>query len=175
MANYNSKHTGSQIETAVARALPGGAIDKSIAEKMHALESTDYPGCYYRMVNGVQEWINPPTVAGVEFRTTERRSAKPVYTRLIDCGNMPAAGSVAIVQAPYDEAANPIATAWIYNSYLSYYNQSLPRYTTGSPTTVAYGVATTASGLININCGDTDLTNADAHLFVTLKYTKTTD
>ena len=27
MAQYNSKHTGSQIDTAVARALPGGAID----------------------------------------------------------------------------------------------------------------------------------------------------
>ena len=30
MANYNSKHTGSQIDSAVARALAGGAIDKAL-------------------------------------------------------------------------------------------------------------------------------------------------
>lgn len=30
MANYNSKHTGSQIDSAVARALAGGSIDKAL-------------------------------------------------------------------------------------------------------------------------------------------------
>ena len=33
------------------------------------------------------EWINPPTLLGVEYRTTERWSdGKPVYTRLVTCG-----------------------------------------------------------------------------------------
>lgn len=36
MANYNSKHTGSQIDSAVARALAGGAIDQDIAKKIDA-------------------------------------------------------------------------------------------------------------------------------------------
>ena len=54
MANYNSKHTGSQIDSAVTRALSGGAIDQDIAKKMDATESTDYPGCYYRMSNNVK-------------------------------------------------------------------------------------------------------------------------
>lgn len=55
-----------------------------------ATESTDYPGCYYRMVNGAQEWINPPMVADVEYLTTERWNGKPVYTKYISTfGTMP--------------------------------------------------------------------------------------
>lgn len=47
------------------------------------IEDTTYPGCYHRTVNGVTEWINPPLVADVEYRTTERWFGKPVYTRTI--------------------------------------------------------------------------------------------
>ena len=45
-------------------------------------EDADHPGCYYRMVNGVKEWVNPPALVGEEFRTTERYNGKPVYVRL---------------------------------------------------------------------------------------------
>ena len=38
------------------------------------------------MVDGEKEWINPPLVAGVEYRTTERHTEKPIYTKMIDCG-----------------------------------------------------------------------------------------
>ena len=54
-----------------------------------ATESADYPGCYYRTVNGKTEWENPPMVLGVEYRTTERWQGKAVYTALIDCGALP--------------------------------------------------------------------------------------
>ena len=47
-----------------------------------AVESTEYPGCYYRMVGDVKEWLNPPALVGEEFRTTERYNGKPVYVRL---------------------------------------------------------------------------------------------
>lgn len=50
------------------------------------LEDADSPGCYYRMVDGVQEWLNPPTVLGVEYRTAERWDNKPVYTKLVNLG-----------------------------------------------------------------------------------------
>lgn len=53
-----------------------------------AQESTDYPGCYYRTVNGVQEWVNPPMALGVEYQTTERFNGKPVFTKLVDCGTL---------------------------------------------------------------------------------------
>ena len=42
-----------------------------------------YPTCYYRVVDDVTEWINPPMIAGVEYRTTERFDGKPVYRKLV--------------------------------------------------------------------------------------------
>lgn len=51
-----------------------------------AMESEAFPGCYYRVVDGETEWINPPTVVGAEYRTTERWQDKVVYTKLVDCG-----------------------------------------------------------------------------------------
>lgn len=94
MANYNSTHTGSQIDSAVARALAGGAIDQGIAKI--STESTDYPGCYYRMVDGSQEWINPPMVAGVEYRTTEKFEGKSVYCQLVYFTNVVDGGTVTV-------------------------------------------------------------------------------
>lgn len=46
-----------------------------------AIESADYAGCYYRMVGGETEWINPPMMTGTEYRTTERYEGKPVYVQ----------------------------------------------------------------------------------------------
>ena len=42
------------------------------------IESADYPGCYYRMVGGVVEWLNPPMILDIEYRTKERYKGKPV-------------------------------------------------------------------------------------------------
>lgn len=36
------------------------------------IESAEHPGCYYRIVNGEQEWLNPPMEDGVAYRTVER-------------------------------------------------------------------------------------------------------
>ena len=55
----------------------------------NGIESTEHPGCYYRMVDGVQEWINPPMVLGKSYATTERWNGKTVYTRLMNFGTMP--------------------------------------------------------------------------------------
>ena len=48
-----------------------------------AIESEEFPGCYYRTVGGETEWVNPPMTGNVEYRTTERFLGKPVYTMLI--------------------------------------------------------------------------------------------
>lgn len=56
---------------------------------MPAIESEAHPGCYYRTVDGVTEWINPPMAVGVEYRTTERYLGSPVYAKLIDAGILP--------------------------------------------------------------------------------------
>ena len=57
-------------------------------------ESTDYPGCYYRTVDGVVEWLNPPMLIGIEYRTTERYNSKPVYCQLVSFGTLSNSGLV---------------------------------------------------------------------------------
>ncbi len=64
-----------------------------------AVESADYPGCYYRVVNGITEWLNPPMQLGVEYRTTERCNGDTLYAQLIDFGALPNA-SMKQVTAP---------------------------------------------------------------------------
>lgn len=49
-------------------------------------EDTYNSGNFYRMVDGVKEWLNPPFIANVEYRTTERHLGKVVYAKNFDCG-----------------------------------------------------------------------------------------
>lgn len=49
-------------------------------------EDTTHSGCYYRMVGSEKEWLNPPMVRGVEYRTMERHNGKTVYTMTDDTG-----------------------------------------------------------------------------------------
>ena len=53
-----------------------------------SIESTDYPGCYYRERYGVIEWVNPPLVVGVEYRTTKRYNGVAVYEKVDANGNV---------------------------------------------------------------------------------------
>ena len=76
-----SSHTNSTSNPHNVTAAQVGALP--------AVEDTTYPGCYYRMVGGVKEWVTPPMVLGEEYRTTERYNGKPVYCKLVNFGNMP--------------------------------------------------------------------------------------
>ena len=38
---------------------------------------------------GEWEWVNPPMTLGQEYRTTERWNGKPVYTKIINAGQLP--------------------------------------------------------------------------------------
>ncbi len=79
----------------IQRATRYGAVGQSKTRVLHngvwsewwvdvaEIESPDYPGCFYRYVNGVQEWVNPPMMDGVEYRTTERFRGAPVYVRFV--------------------------------------------------------------------------------------------
>ena len=44
-----------------------------------ASESEAYPGCYYRRVGGFVEWLNPPMILDVKYRTSQRYLGQPVY------------------------------------------------------------------------------------------------
>lgn len=57
-----------------------------------AIQSSDHPGHYSRTMGEESEWLNPPMVEGVEYRTTERFAGAPVYTKIVK-GNAPEAGT----------------------------------------------------------------------------------
>lgn len=77
-----------------------GDFSSIVTEIQHlkdlSIESEDYPGCYYRLVNGEVEWLSPPTEPGVEYRLAERYDGKPVYQAVIHVASLPNASSVII-------------------------------------------------------------------------------
>lgn len=68
---------------------------------------------YYNSVWNDWEWENPPMVAGVEYRTTERYNNKVVYTRYVNLGSMPASGQKKVAYT------SGKASKWVsYEAYL---------------------------------------------------------
>ena len=45
------------------------------------------------MTDGEPEWVNPPMIPGVEYRTTQRFNGKRVYTQWVDMGRLPNNGA----------------------------------------------------------------------------------
>lgn len=66
---------------------PADAFSALLNLKTHTIEDADHPGCFYRLVDGEKEWINPPLAdagendSGLEYRTTKRYFGKPVYVQ----------------------------------------------------------------------------------------------
>lgn len=122
-------------------------------------ESTDYPGCYYRTVDGAVEWLNPPMVVGTEYRTTERYLGKPVYVKVVNFGNYPASGTKTVAHK-ISNVRNIVSC--LGTSSLGY-----------SVNGYLY-VSTFYADKTNINITVTaDVSNNEVK--VMLKYTKTTD
>ena len=48
------------------------------------IESEDYPGCFYRLVDGKEVWINPPMIPGQWYTTTEQYNGKYVIAEAIE-------------------------------------------------------------------------------------------
>ena len=152
MNDYNSKFTGSEIDEAISRAIPGGAIDVTLQNKAPAgyglgttpklitdwndakvcgwfrsqvgaanaptstvecfgrVDNAGSPEAFVQEVLGLAnankyyhwirlvytgtgngtpwEWVNPPMEVGVEYRTTERFLGRPVYYKIVDCGQI---------------------------------------------------------------------------------------
>lgn len=110
------------------------------------------------------EWVNPPMVLGVEYRTTERYGGKPVYVKVVDCGNIADNKKVA-------HGISNMQTCLFFmgvkagESLTQIYNHSL------SDAWTSYVVAVDRTN-ITLACGSSAVgTNCQ----VTLKYTKTTD
>lgn len=107
----------------------------------------------------IYEWENPPLQLGVEYRTTERYLGKPVYVKLVDCGQLPNATEKTI--SGYAENVERVVD---FNGVSPYFGQSLMN---KNFTTLSVAV-----GWINIAC-TTNLSAGKAEVWV--KYTKATD
>lgn len=117
------------------------------------------------------DWQDPPMKLGIEYRTTERYNGKPVYTKLFDFGYLPVntfkivAHNIANVQqvlsvtgSPIDGKANIPTQSWM-NGYWKN-NVDL--------------IADKSNIQIVTKDCDSILTETIT-IYVTLKYTKTTD
>lgn len=120
------------------------------------------------------ELVNPPMNLGTEYRTTERYLGKPVYTKVVNCGNLPDGTTTEVAHGIANVGIVVGAQAIASNSdtgfnglvYLpSIYNGSL----TDRWTVYLAGVDYQK---IRIFCGGG---LAGRPVYVTLKYTKTTD
>ena len=71
-------------------------LEISMLTENHGWHILRFPGKTQSLIryknNGVfgdWEWDNPPMNPGVEYRTTERWNGQPLYTKLVECGNLP--------------------------------------------------------------------------------------
>ena len=110
------------------------------------------------------EWVNPPMNLGTEYRTTERYLGKPVYVKVVDCGQI----------ADGKEVAHGID-----NMLYCIFAQGLRA---GMPMPIIYNhnlsdpwscyIAAVNNTKITFACGTSA---AGGNCFVTFKYVKTTD
>lgn len=105
------------------------------------------------------EYLNPPMQIGVEYRTTERYLGKPVYVKVVDCGNLPASGLKNI--------AHGIANCKPIHVYGEMSNGNTLPYTVGT----TYSISADGIYIQIYVTGDFSQHTVKA----TIKYTKTTD
>lgn len=113
---------------------------------------------------GEWEWVNPPMIPGVEYRTTERWNGKAVYAKMIDIGALPN-NTTKSVEFDYTGTIKEI----IYRGGSTNSGMHLPHIVKD---TAACILITTGPGYLNIQTG-IDRSGLTAKIKV--KYTKTTD
>lgn len=110
---------------------------------------------------GAWEWVNPPMLLGVEYRTTERYLGKPVYCQLVNFGALPNATQKGVKH-------NIPNVSSVISVYGSAQDQAI--------VVGAFGAQVTGINADNTNVAiwtSADLSNYSA--YVAMKYTKTTD
>ena len=119
------------------------------------------------------EWINPPMISGVEYRTTKRYNSKPVYCKYISIGALPnnTVKSVTFTSES-DTVIRPISVTGTYGSSESTQHMTLP--SNSHNAVLSYQAALTCVNYRQVRV----VTNFDASPFVgfaLVKYWKTTD
>ena len=116
------------------------------------------------------EYVNPPMVIGVEYRTTERYLGNPVYVKLVDCGALPNATTKIVEYG--DSVCRPI-----FGYGISPSSNTFPSVNYGGGLAESFNSLNLVSLWLNGNavliaCGG-DRSALNAYVFV--KYWKTTD
>lgn len=62
------------------------------------------------------EWVNPPLIAGQEYRTIERFNGKPVFIKMVDCEGMPSGTNATRNPEHFSENVDSIVS---YGGYMS--------------------------------------------------------
>lgn len=136
------------------------------------IEDSNNPGCYYRMNNGVQEWVNPPMKIGTEYRTTERYNGKPVYVKLFSTGVVPSSAGVYSYTYSDDTSCRPffVSASVGVAAYSGGMQFTMPNQNalTESPLIWAWASINTVK---IVNSGSVSQANPE----VLVKYIKTTD
>ncbi len=109
----------------------------------------------------LNEYENPPMQLGVEYRTTERWQGKPVYTQLVDCGELANNKTVSVTVA--DGTAPTVVR--VHGSFVGHY---IPSYTYGVYAEVLRASSTQFN--IILKCETESLVGSKT--YVTLWYTK---
>ncbi|MBR6604637.1 MAG: hypothetical protein IKK92_01995 [Prevotella sp.] len=111
----------SQLQEIIAQGDIGPLINDVNNLKAQSIESTEYPGCYYRVVHGETEWINPPNEYGVEYRLTERWKGRPVFKETIFVPSLPSNSHAYIeINAYFEEAISVSGHAFFHDDAASY-------------------------------------------------------
>lgn len=124
---------------------------------------------------GEWEYVNPPMLEGVEYRTTERFNGKPVYAKYMDSAALKTPGSTNISVA--EESVDIIEI----KGYLTRDNDSgyfpLPYFYGGNACAYIYAGYATEEGNTTVNITTTDtittiVSGSQYTAHVTVKYTK---
>lgn len=125
---------------------------------------------------GLWEYINPPMSLGVEYRTVERYKNKPVYAKLVNCGNL-TAGSVKTINFDSSGTLQSIVDARgeLFNSGESWQVSTMlygGTYADTSPLVIAARVSS-GNGIIYAYANNNGANTRIAYIVV--RYTKSTD
>ena len=116
------------------------------------VESAEYPGCFYRTVDGETEWINPPMIDGVSYRTSKRSNGLIVYTKRLDLGTLPSKSQKTVAHGISGDIIYSVAFAKTDNRV-----QLLPCISSSYAATVRYHLNPT-NFVIDTNSDLTDYT-----------------
>lgn len=116
------------------------------------------------------EYINPEMKLGVEYRTTERFLGKPVYVKVVDCGNLPNADikSVSIGTSGLEKVID-ISGCIVNDSNGDFYSIPATNFNVA-----LHNVGLYATGAQSIAIS-TQSDRSSYSAYVKVKYTKTTD